>query len=122
MLAGPSGAPGRPTHPPRACAPQQIAARGSAALYNNVTAAALAAEVQAAGGIITAADILGAAPQLQRPLLVDLGPYTLVLPPPPSSAAVVRAPGAAGRAEGGARLCVLLPPELLLAARARGWA
>ncbi|PNW69930.1 hypothetical protein CHLRE_17g698650v5 [Chlamydomonas reinhardtii] len=61
-------------------------------LYSPARAEVLAAEVRAAGGIMTAADILAAEPRIQPPLSYTLPgpvPYTLLVPPPPSSGPVL---------------------------------
>ena len=57
-----------------------------AALYRNPTAAALlAAEVRAAGGILTAADVMGYNATLRTPLNSSVMGLTLLGVPPPSS-------------------------------------
>ncbi|KAF8065580.1 GGT2 [Scenedesmus sp. PABB004] len=67
----------------------KIAAEGPAYLNRPDVAAAMAAEIAAAGGIVSAADLQAAKPAVREPLRVTVGELELVLPPPPSSAAVV---------------------------------
>ncbi|KAI8464305.1 MAG: gamma-glutamyltranspeptidase [Monoraphidium minutum] len=66
-----------------------IAEHGAGWLYTGEVAEKLAAEVQAAGGIMTADDIQGVAAPIRQPLMAQLGGLDLIFPPPPSSAAVV---------------------------------
>jgi len=71
---------------------RRVAAVGpDAALYRNATAAAaLAAEVRAAGGVLTAADLMSYAPVLRDPLRSSaLGMTILGVPPPSSGGAAV---------------------------------
>eukprot|EP00200_Dunaliella_tertiolecta_P007618 CAMPEP_0202380146 /NCGR_PEP_ID=MMETSP1127-20130417/27342_1 /ASSEMBLY_ACC=CAM_ASM_000462 /TAXON_ID=3047 /ORGANISM="Dunaliella tertiolecta, Strain CCMP1320" /LENGTH=429 /DNA_ID=CAMNT_0048978797 /DNA_START=40 /DNA_END=1326 /DNA_ORIENTATION=- len=51
--------------------------------------ATLAQEIQAAGGIVTEADLVFAQPLVEDVLRVQAGSYLLHVPPPPSSAAVM---------------------------------
>lgn len=56
------------------------------ALYGGPIAAAIARDVQEAGGVITEADLAGYRPILRDPLVArDVGGFTLVGAPPPSS-------------------------------------
>eukprot|EP00879_Flechtneria_rotunda_P013855 GHRR01014471.1.p1 GENE.GHRR01014471.1~~GHRR01014471.1.p1 ORF type:complete len:716 (+),score=228.03 GHRR01014471.1:397-2544(+) len=66
-----------------------IAEKGPGYLSSPSIAAAMAAELSAAGGIISPLDLETAAPAIREPLRVELGELELLVPPPPSSAVVV---------------------------------
>ncbi|KAL6756604.1 gamma-glutamyltranspeptidase-domain-containing protein [Haematococcus lacustris] len=66
-----------------------VAAHGVGWLHTASRAAALAAEIQAAGGIISATDILAAQPEVAPLLKLRVLDWELHLPPPPSSAAIL---------------------------------
>ncbi|GIL61114.1 hypothetical protein Vafri_15488 [Volvox africanus] len=69
-----------------------VAKYGVSWLYEPKRLEEMAAEIQAAGGIVTAADFLAAEPRVELPLTYTLpGPvsYKLLVPPPPSSGAVL---------------------------------
>ena len=52
-------------------------------------AAPLTAEIQAAGGVVTATDLAAAHPQVKPALAAHVFGMDLVFPPPPSSAAAI---------------------------------
>lgn len=52
-------------------------------------AALLAADIQAAGGIVTAGDLAAAQPQIKAALEAHVFGMDLIFPPPPSSAAAI---------------------------------
>eukprot|EP00891_Asterochloris_glomerata_P008222 jgi/Astpho2/8222/e_gw1.00122.50.1_t len=68
---------------------RQIAITGPDAVYGQQAAEALAAEIQANGGIITAEDLQFAQPVVKEPLLAEVFGQTLIVPPLPSSAATI---------------------------------
>ena len=75
--------------PALAAALEAVAARGAGWLYSPEVAETLANEIQAAGGVVTKDDIMGAEAEIVAPLTARLGGLELIFPPPPSSAAVV---------------------------------
>ena len=64
---------------------------GPAALYSGARAAALAADVRAAGGILTEADLAAAAARSAPPLTTRAWGMDFYVPPPPSSGAALLA-------------------------------
>lgn len=70
---------------------RDVAARGPVAMYSGTAGAALAADVRAAGGVLTAADLAAAADGLRRsePLVERAMGLDFLVPGPPSSALTV---------------------------------
>ncbi|GLC51597.1 hypothetical protein PLESTB_000519700 [Pleodorina starrii] len=69
-----------------------VAKYGVSWLYEPERLRTMAAEIQEAGGILTAEDFQAAEPRVETPLAYTLPgpvPYTLLVPPPPSSGAVL---------------------------------
>jgi gamma-glutamyltranspeptidase len=64
---------------------EAVAKQGAAVLYNGKRAQTLVEEVQAAGGILSTADMVDYLPTLRSPLYADVNGLTLVGVPPPSS-------------------------------------
>ena len=62
-----------------------IADHGASALYGGAIAQAIAADVQAAGGILTVDDLARYRPQIRQPLAIDVQGMTVLGVPPPSS-------------------------------------
>lgn len=67
---------------------ERIAAEGPAAFYAGEIADAIAASVQAAGGVLTAEDLSSYRPQWREALAFEFGETKIFTMPPPSSAAV----------------------------------
>ena len=63
-----------------------VARHGASWLNSPQVTASLAAEIQAAGGIITAADLADSTPEVVPLMTADVAGYRLHFPPPPSSA------------------------------------
>jgi len=70
---------------------EAIGAGGPSALYTGPRAAALAEDVQSAGGILTEADLAAAAPRTSAPLRARAWGLDFYVPPPPSSGAALLA-------------------------------
>ncbi|DBB05404.1 TPA: hypothetical protein ACH3X3_010619 [Trebouxia sp. C0006] len=68
---------------------QRIAQDGPDAVYTGQAGQTLAGEIQAAGGIVTAQDLLSAQPVVKQPITAQVWGYELAVPPPPSSGATV---------------------------------
>lgn len=67
----------------------RIADGGPDAVYTGQAGQTLAGEIQAAGGIVTAQDLLLAQPVVKQPITAQVWGYELAVPPPPSSGATV---------------------------------
>lgn len=91
----PRGSPLQPgdtcSNPSLARTLRDVASRGpDASFYGAPHAAAMAADVRAAGGVLTSADVRGYAPVVRNPLVAtSLGVTLLTAPPPSSGGAVV---------------------------------
>lgn len=68
---------------------RRIADQGPDAVYTGSAGQALAEDIQAAGGILTAQDLQDAQPTVKQPLTAQVWGFDLAVPPPPSSGAVV---------------------------------
>jgi len=66
-----------------------IAHDGVAAFYTGAIARRIVADMQAAGGLLSAADLAGFAPQRVAPLRVAYRGYTVATPPPPAGGIMV---------------------------------
>ena len=66
-----------------------VAEEGPDIMHTGRYAAGLAADIQAAGGIVTAADLADAQPQMKPALQAHVFGMDLAFPPPPSSAAAI---------------------------------
>jgi gamma-glutamyltranspeptidase len=64
---------------------EAVAKQGASVLYNGKRAQTLVEEVQAAGGILSTADMADYLPTIRSPLFADVNGLTLVGVPPPSS-------------------------------------
>mmetsp|Transcript_29742 Transcript_29742/g.65820 ORF Transcript_29742/g.65820 Transcript_29742/m.65820 type:complete len:669 (+) Transcript_29742:133-2139(+) len=67
----------------------QVALHGASWLLDPERAKTMAAEIQEAGGIITAEDLMQAQPRVEQPLSYKVGEYELLVPGPPSSGAAL---------------------------------
>mmetsp|Transcript_21026 Transcript_21026/g.49978 ORF Transcript_21026/g.49978 Transcript_21026/m.49978 type:complete len:855 (+) Transcript_21026:227-2791(+) len=73
------------TNPRLAATLQQVSTKGADVLYRGKIAQMIAADVQNAGGILTAEDLEGYKPVLRSPLSAETDGFTVVGVPPPSS-------------------------------------
>jgi len=66
-----------------------VAKHGGDVMHEGPLADRLAADIQAAGGLVTAADLSAARPQVKEAMRAHVFGVDLIFPPPPSSAAVI---------------------------------
>lgn len=72
-------------NPQLAATLRAVADHGASALYAGALAQAIAADVQAAGGILTVDDLARYRPHVRQPLAIDVQGMTVLGVPPPSS-------------------------------------